>query len=81
MVLAQSGTGFTGKVVDIKPIIMLLQKFQNTSLTNFRIATISYFQNVTNWKPIITRKSVGYKDQLLTIETEEGKILDLGVLV
>jgi hypothetical protein len=54
MVLAQSGTGFTGKVVDenAKTIINVVAEIQNTSLTNFRMLQFTF--KMCNWKPIIT---------------------------
>jgi hypothetical protein len=85
MVLAQSGTGFTGKVVDSKtqkPLANVVAEIQNTSLTEFSDATGRFtFKEVATGSQLLRVKSVGYKDQLLAIDVEEGKILDLGVIV
>jgi hypothetical protein len=85
MVLAQSGTGFTGKVVDSKtqkPLANVVAEIQNTSLTEFSDATGRFtFKEVATGSQLLRVKSVGYKDQLLAIDVEESKILDLGVIV
>jgi hypothetical protein len=85
MVLAQSGTGFTGKVVDSKtqkPLANVVAEIQNTSLTEFSDATGRFtFKEVATGNQLLRVKSVGYKDQLLAIDVEQGKILDLGVIV
>jgi hypothetical protein len=57
---------------------MLLQKFQNTSLTNFRIATEDYFQMSqleANYYVVWLRPIT------LQLRNRRSKILDLGVLV
>jgi hypothetical protein len=85
VVLAQSGTGFTGRVVDSKTqkaLANVVAEIQNTSLTEFSDATGRFtFKEVATGSQLLRVKSVGYKDQLLAIDVEEGKILDLGILV
>ncbi|HOD09152.1 MAG TPA: carboxypeptidase-like regulatory domain-containing protein, partial [Flavobacterium sp.] len=83
-VFAQS-TGFSGKVLDSKtqkPLQNVVASIQNTSLTSLTDVTgVFAFNNLTAGSQLLQIKSSGYKDQLLVIEVEEGKMLDLGVIV
>ncbi len=82
---AQTTTGITGKVVDSKtqkPLQNVVASIQNTSLTVLTDAMgIFTFKDVPKGSQLIQIKSAGLKDQLLAVEVEEGKILDLGVVV
>ena len=76
-VFAQS-TGFSGKVLDSKtqkPLQNVVASIQNTSLTSLTDVTgVFAFNNLTAGSQLLQIKSSGYKDQLLVIEVEEGKI-------
>lgn len=82
---AQTTTGITGKVVDSKtqkPLQNVVASIQNTSLTVLTDAMgVFTFRGVPKGSQLIQIKSAGLKDQLLAVEVEEGKILDLGVVV
>lgn len=82
---AQTTTGITGKVVDSKtqkPLQNVVASIQNTSLTVLTDAMgVFTFKDVPKGSQLIQIKSAGLKDQLLAVEVEEGKILDLGVVV
>lgn len=84
-VFAQSGTGFSGKVVDSKtqkPLQNVVTSVQNTSLTEVTNAEGKFiFKNVPEGSRLLLIKNVGYKDQLLSVDVVKGKILDLGVVV
>lgn len=82
---AQSTTGITGKVVDSKtqkPLQNVVASIQNTSLTALTNgAGVFVFTEVTNGSQLLQIKTAGYKDQLLSVEVEQGKMLDLGIVV
>lgn len=84
-VFAQSGTGFSGKVVDSKtqkPLQNVVASVQNSSLTEVTNDEGKFtFKNVPVGSQLLLIKTVGYKDQLLSVEIVSGKILDLGVIV
>jgi hypothetical protein len=84
-VFAQSGTGFSGKVVDSKtqkPLQNVVASVQNSSLTEVTNAEGKFtFKNVPVGSQLLLVKTVGYKDQLISVEIVSGKILDLGVIV
>lgn len=84
-VFAQSGTGFSGKVVDSKtqkPLQNVVASVQNLSLTEVTNAEGKFtFKNVPVGSQLLLVKTDGYKDQLLSVEVVNGKILDLGVVV
>ncbi|MFZ4671350.1 MAG: carboxypeptidase-like regulatory domain-containing protein, partial [Flavobacterium sp.] len=83
-VFAQS-TGFTGKVVDSKtqkPLQNVVASIQNTNQTTFTDAAgVFSFKELTQGSQLLQIKSAGYKDQLLSVEVETLKILDLGIIV
>ena len=85
VVFAQSGTGFTGKVVDSKtqkPLQNVITSIQNTNQTQITDALGNFtFKDVPVGEQLLQIKSSGYKNQLIKVEVEEGKILDLGVVV
>ena len=84
-VFAQTTTGITGKVVDSKsqkPLQNVVAAIQNTSLTALTDATgVFTFKDAPKGSQLVQIKSAGFKDQLLAVDVEEGKILDLGVVV
>ena len=84
-VFAQSGTGVSGKVVDSKtqkPLQDVIVAVQNSSLTEITDALGKFtIKNVSEGSQLVSIKSTGYKDQLLTINVVKGAILDLGVVV
>ncbi|MBP6557207.1 MAG: TonB-dependent receptor [Flavobacterium sp.] len=84
-VFAQTTTGITGKVVDSKtqkPLQNVVASIENTSLTVLTdVAGVFVFKEVPSGSQLLQIKSTGYKDQLLSVEVEAGKMLDLGVVV
>ena len=82
---AQTTTGITGKVVDSKtqkPLQNVVASIQNTTLTALTNgAGIFVFTEVEKGSQLLQIKSFGYKDQLLVVEVETGKMVDLGVIV
>ena len=85
IVFAQSGTGFTGKVVDSKtqkPLQNVITSIENTNQTQITDALGSFtFKDSPVGDQLLQIKSSGYKPQLIKVEVEEGKILDLGIVV
>lgn len=84
-VFAQTTAGITGKVVDSKtqkPLQNVVASIENTSLTALTDAMgVFVFKEVPSGSQLLQIKSAGYKDQLLSVEVEAGKVLDLGVIV
>jgi len=82
---AQSTTGITGKVVDSKtqkPLQNVVASIQNTSLTSLTNgAGVFVFKDVEKGSQLLQIKTSGYKDQLLSVDVEAGKMLDLGIIV
>lgn len=82
---AQATTGITGKVVDSKtqkPLQNVVASIQNTALTALTDGSgVFVFKDVEKGSQLLQIKSAGYKDQLLVVEVETGKIVDLGVIV
>lgn len=82
---AQSTTGITGKVVDSKtqrPLQNVVASIQNTTLTSLTNgAGVFIFKDVEKGSQLLQIKTAGYKDQLLSVDVEDGKMLDLGVVV
>ncbi|WP_395065388.1 carboxypeptidase-like regulatory domain-containing protein [Flavobacterium sp.] len=85
LVFAQSGTGFSGKVLDSKtqkPIQNVVATIQNSNLTEITDVNGKFvFKSVTVGTQLLLIKNVGYKDQLISVDVENGKILELGVIV
>lgn len=85
LVFAQTGTGFSGKVIDSKtqkPLQNVVASIQNTNLTEVTKADGSFaFRNAAAGTQLLMIKNVGFKDQILSIDVVEGQILDLGVIV
>ena len=84
-VFAQAGTGFSGKVIDSKtqkPLQNVVASIQNTNFSEVTDLEGKFtFKNATVGTQLVRIKSSGYKDQLLSVDVEEGKILDLGTIV
>lgn len=84
-VFAQSATGVTGKVVDSKTqkalqnvVVVIL----NSNLTALTSGSGEFTLNdVTAGNQLLQIKTQGYADQLLQIEIQSGKILDLGIVL
>ncbi len=82
---AQTATGVTGKVVESKtqkPIQNVVVSIQNTSLTSLTDVFGTFtFKEVPKGSQLLQIKSAGLKDQLILIDIEDGKILDIGFVV
>ncbi len=82
---AQTTTGVTGRVVDSKsqkPLQNVVASIQNSNLTVLTNALgVFTFKDAPTGSRLVQIKSAGFKDQLLAVEVEEGKMLDLGVVV
>jgi hypothetical protein len=82
---AQTKTGITGKVVDSKtqkPLQNVVAFIQNTSLTSLTNGVgVFVFTEVSKGSQLLQIKTAGYKDQLLAVDVEEGKMIDLGIVV
>ncbi len=83
-VFAQSGTGFSGKVVDSKTqkaLQNVVATVLNSNLTQVTDSEGKFtFKNVAVGSQLVAIKSAGFKDVLLAVEVANGKILDLGVV-
>ena len=81
---AQTQTGVTGKVVDSKtqkPLQNVVTTIQNTSLTEVTDAAGKFtFKDVPVGSQLLQIKSSGYKNQLLSVDIEKGKVVDLGTI-
>ena len=84
-VFAQTGTGFSAKVVDTKtqkPLQNVITSIQNTNQTQLTDASGNFiFKDAPVGSQLLQVKSSGYKTQLITIDVELGKILELGIVV
>lgn len=84
-VFGQTTTGITGKVVDSKtqkPLQNVVASIQNTILTTLSDGSgVFIFKEVPTGSQLLQIKSTGYKDQLLVVEVEAGKMADLGIIV
>lgn len=84
LVFAQTGTGIGAKVVDsktFKPLQNVIASIQNTNLTELTDANGRFvFKNVPVGKGLLRLRSNGYKDQLMNIDIENGKIQDIGTV-
>lgn len=84
-VVAVAQTGITGKVVDAKsqrPLVEVVATVQNTALTEVTNKEgVFTFKAVPVGAQIVLLKTSGYKDQLLSVEVTNGKVVDLGLIV
>ncbi|WP_298116292.1 TonB-dependent receptor [Flavobacterium sp.] len=82
---AQTGTGFYGKVVDSKtqkPLQNVIASIQNTNQTQFTDASGKFiFRDAPEGSQLLQIKSSGYKTQLITVDVEKGKMVDIGIVV
>ena len=83
-VFAQNISGVSGKVVDAKtkkPLQNAIASIQNSNLTQLTNAEGKFiFESVAIGNQLVQIKVTGFKDQLLTVKIEAGKILDLGTI-
>ena len=81
---AQSGTGFTGKVVDSKtqkPLPNVVTTIQNSNLTVITDVSGTFtYKDAPVGSILLLIKHNGFKDQLLVVEITSGIISDLGVI-
>ena len=84
LAIAQTGTGIGAKVVDsktFKPLQNVVASIQNTNLTELTDATGNFvFKNVPVGKGLLQLRLNGYKDQLMEINIEQGKIQSIGTI-
>jgi len=84
-VFAQSGTGFSGRVLDSKtqkPLQGVVASVQNMSLTEITDSQGKFiFKSVPEGNQLVSVKSSGYKEQLLSIDVVKGITLDLGTII
>lgn len=82
--IAQSNTGFKGKIVDSEsqtPLQSVIITIQNTNLMQLSDANGKFsFENVDLGNYLLHIKTNSYKEQLLKVEITEGNINDLGTL-
>lgn len=83
-VLAQSGTGITGVVLDSKtkkPLQGVLASIENTNFTKLTDEKGVFVFNDLKPEDVLLRlKSTGFKDQIFSLQLESGKILDIGIV-
>ncbi|NBW28706.1 MAG: TonB-dependent receptor [Flavobacteriaceae bacterium] len=84
-VFAQDISGVSGKVIDAKtkkPLQNAIVSIQNSNLTQLTNEEGKFtFESVVIGSQLVQIKSIGYKDQLLSVEIVLGKILDLGNII
>ena len=84
-VFAQNTTGITGKVLDAKNqkplqnVVVTIQNSSSTVLTD--VNGVFVFNDTTKGTKLIQVKTAGFKDQFLTVEGENGKMVDIGVVI
>jgi hypothetical protein len=82
---AQKSSGISGKVIDSKtqkPLENVVTSIQNVFLTQLTDANGKFiYLNVPLGSQLLQIKSQGYKELLLQVDIEAGKILDLGIVV
>ncbi len=85
LVFAQKSTGISGIVIDSKtqkPLENVVTSIQNVFLTQLTDASGKFsYLNVPVGSQLLQVKSQGYKELLLQVDIEAGKILDLGTVV
>lgn len=85
LVFAQNTTGITGKVLDAKnqkPLQNVVVTIQNSSSTVLTDANgVFVFNDTPKGSKLIQIKTAGFKEQFLTVEVENGKIIDIGVVI
>src|SRR5690606_19087501 len=83
--LAQAPTGIYGTVVDSKtqkPLGNVLTSIQNSTFTQLTDLNGTFrFENLEEGRVLLMIRSTGYRDQLLPVEVESGKMLDMGTVM
>lgn len=81
----QLNTEIKGSVIDsktLKPLAKVIASIQNTNLTSITDFKGEFtIKSAIPGVQLLKISSAGFKDQLLSIEVEEGKTLDIGVIV
>ena len=81
---AQMPTGATAKVIDgktYKPMPGAVVSIQNTNLTEITDGNGKFtFKNIPLGKQLLQVRTNGYKDILMELEMQGGKIMDLGTI-
>lgn len=84
-VFSQKSSGIAGKILDSetqKPLQNAVVSVQNTNNTQLSDSKGEFaFSNLTAGKYLVLFKSVGYKDQMISIEITTENILDLGIIL
>src|SRR6478609_5803111 len=81
----QTETGISGKVLDSKTqralqnVVVSIQNTNSTLLTNSKGEFI--LAKLTPGKQLILFRSVGYKDQLISVEIIPDITIDLGIII
>lgn len=82
---AQSKTGFTGKVVETKsqkPMQDVVVTIQNTTRMQITNAEGRFtFDGLSAENYLVLIKSAGFKDQLMSVDVQQGKMIDIGIVV
>ena len=82
---SQASGGLSGKIVDSKtqkPLSNVVVSVQNTNLTEVTDTEGKFaFLSVSIGDQMVQIRNSGYKDQLLKVDIENAKILNLGVVV
>lgn len=82
--VAQSNTGLKGKIVDSEsqvPLQSVIITVQNTNLMQLSDSDGRFsFENVDVGNQFLRIRTNGYKEQLLKVEINEGKIIDIGTV-
>lgn len=85
VVMGQSETGITGRVVDSKtqrPLQSVVVSVQNTTITRLTNSEGEFLlENVPVGEQLVSLRSGGYTQQLLQVEVVGGEIVDLGLLL
>ena len=84
LAFAQMPTGASAKVIDAKtykPLVSAIASIQNTNLTEITDNNGKFvFKNVPSGKQLLQIRTNGYKDILMQLDIENGKIIDIGTI-
>ena len=84
-IVAQTGTGVKGKVVEAKTnkalqnVIVSIQNTNFTQVTNREGEFV--FKDLNSGPVLLKVSSTGFKDQLLNLEVSKGQITDIGLII
>lgn len=85
VVMGQTGTGVSGKIIDSKtqrPLQSVIVSVQNTTITKLTDSEGSFvLDNVPTGEQLVLLRTEGYTQQLLPVEVVAGQIIDLGLLL